>query len=178
MRWLPSCRWCRARSGGVLRARLAPMPILAVYVLVELLTFVLLGWAIGFGWALLVVVGLFFFGVALAAWQMKALTKRALGRTDHPGKLTADMALAACGAFLVALPGIVVTLIGILLLLPPTRAGIRTLTKGAVERKLVRMGGASFVTVSRYGARGSDNVRGWGEVIDHRADEAPGQQFS
>ncbi|RAV31694.1 FxsA family protein [Corynebacterium heidelbergense] len=140
----------------------------AAYLLVEIIAFVLLGLLIGFGWALLVLFVLFVLGVALAAWQMRALARRAQNQTENPGKLTADMAFTAFGAFLVALPGLVATFLGILMLLPPTRALLRKVLKGAAERFIIKMGGSSFITASRYGAPGTRDVKGWGDVIDHR----------
>lgn len=141
------------------------------YLLIELLTFIALGWAIGFGWALLVVVGLFILGIAAAIWQMRSLATRVAQRTDRPGALTGDAALSSVGAVLVALPGIVSSILGLLLLLPPTRTLIRRTISVRAQQALQNFGGSSFITVSGFGAPQSKDVPGWGQVIDHRDDE-------
>ncbi|HIW96841.1 MAG TPA: FxsA family protein [Candidatus Corynebacterium gallistercoris] len=148
------------------------MPVIAAaYFIVEVLAFILLGATLGWGWALLIVLGLFVAGLAISTWQMKALAERVSHQTDHPGQLTADAALSMVGAVLVALPGLVSSALGILFLLPPTRAVIRKLLGSAARRTLERFGRATFTTVSRYGAPGSQDIPGWGQVIDHRSDE-------
>ncbi|WP_295641845.1 FxsA family protein [uncultured Corynebacterium sp.] len=141
------------------------------YFLIELVTFIALGWAIGFGWALLVVAGLFILGILTAMWQMRSLAERVAKRTDRPGALTGDAALSCVGAVLVALPGIVTTVAGLLLLLPPTRAMLRRMISARAQRALQNFGGSSFITVSGFGAPQSKDVPGWGQVIDHRDDE-------
>lgn len=141
------------------------------YLLIELLSFIALGWAIGFGWALLVVVGLFILGIAAAMWQMRSLATRVAQRTDRPGALTGDAALSCVGAVLVALPGIVSSILGLLLLLPPTRTLIRRTISVRAQQALQNFGGSSFITVSGFGAPQSKDVPGWGQVIDHRDDE-------
>ena len=141
------------------------------YFLIELITFIALGWAIGFGWALLVVLGLFILGIVTAMWQMRALATRVAQRTDRPGALTGDAALSCVGAVLVALPGIVSSILGLFLLFPPTRALIRRTISTRAQQALQNFGGSSFVTVSGFGAPQSKDVPGWGQVIDHRDDE-------
>ena len=141
------------------------------YLLIELVAFLALGWAVGFGWALLIVLGLFILGIAVAMWQMRSLATRVAQRTDRPGALTGDAALSCVGAVFVALPGLVSGLLGLLLLLPPTRALVRRIISVRAQRALQNFGGSSFVTVSGFGAPQSKNVPGWGEVIDHRDDE-------
>lgn len=141
------------------------------YLLIELVAFLALGWAVGFGWALLIVIGLFILGIAVAMWQMRSLATRVTQRTDRPGALTGDAALSCVGAVFVALPGLVSSLLGLLLLLPPTRALVRRIISVRAQRALQNFGGSSFVTVSGFGAPQSKNVPGWGEVIDHRDDE-------
>ncbi|MBC2681535.1 FxsA family protein [Corynebacterium anserum] len=150
------------------------MPLVAAaYFLIELIAFFLIGKWIGFGWALILLIALFIAGMAVSAWQLRALTERVATQTNHPGKLTADAALTVVGAFLVAVPGIVSTVCGLLLMLPPTRALTRKLIGASARRALANFGGSAFTTVTQYGAPGSKNIPGWGEVIDHREDEAP-----
>lgn len=148
------------------------MPVIgAAYLIVEIAAFILLGVSLGWGWALLIVLGLFVIGLFVATWQMRALAVRAVNQPDHPGQLTADAALSAVGADLVALPGVVTSVLGILLLLPPTRSLTRKMLGSAARRTLENFGGTTFTTVSRFGAPESRNIPGWGQVIDHRTDE-------
>ncbi|WP_297666684.1 FxsA family protein [uncultured Corynebacterium sp.] len=138
----------------------------AVYLVVEIIAFILLGVWIGWGWALLILLGLFVLGIALATWQMRELTVRALQQKDHPGELTADMALSMVGAVGVAVPGIVTSFFGIFFLIPPTRSLIRKMLGQAARRSLERFGVTTYSRVSHI-----QNSGGWGDVIDHRAGE-------
>lgn len=150
------------------------MPLVAAaYFLFEFIAFFLVGKWIGFGWAFLLLIGLFVAGMLVSAWQLRALTQRVATQTNNPGKLTGDAALTVVGAFMVAVPGIVTTFCGLLLMLPPTRAIIRKLIGASARRALANFGGSAFTTVTHYGAPGSQNIPGWGEVIDHRDGEAP-----
>ncbi|MGO1950317.1 MAG: FxsA family protein [Mycobacteriaceae bacterium] len=148
------------------------LPLL--YVLTEFLVFVLMGLWIGFGWTILLTLVAFIGGIALAGWQFRELVRRTLDDQEHPGRLTADAALTAVGAVLVALPGLLTAVIGIFLLIPPTRSLVRTMIGGALRRTLTEFGGASFTTVSGVSMPQTKNVDGWGEVIDHREDEFGG----
>lgn len=149
------------------------MPIFPlVYVVVELIAFIAFARFLGLGMALLSLFALFFLGMGLAWWQMRSLVRRVSAQQDHPGRLTADAALSVVGVVGVALPGLISTLAGILLLLPPTRAVARKLLGVSARRSLERLGGQSFVTVSRFTS--ADDVTrsaGWGQVIDHRPGE-------
>lgn len=138
----------------------------AVYLVVEIIAFILLGVWIGWGWALLILLGLFVLGIALATWQMHELTVRALQQKDHPGELTADMALSMVGAVGVAVPGIVTSFLGIFFLIPPTRTLIRKMLGQAARRSLERFGVNTYSRVSHI-----QNSGGWGDVIDHRTGE-------
>lgn len=138
----------------------------AVYLVVELIAFILLGVWIGWGWALLILLGVFVLGLALATWQMRELTVRALSQNDRPGALTADMALSMVGAVGVAVPGIVSSFLGIFFLIPPTRTLIRKMLGQAARRSLERFGVTTYTRVNRI-----QNSGGWGDVIDHRAGE-------
>ncbi|KAB1503620.1 FxsA family protein [Corynebacterium sp. 320] len=145
------------------------------YLIVEALAFYLVGKWIGFGWTVLLLVALFVVGMFLAAQQIRAIAVRALNCTEQPGKLTADAALSVVGALAVALPGLVTSVLGVLLLIPTTRAIARRIMGSAARAALARFGGSAFVTATRYGApEASNRIPGWGEVIDHRDDEFDG----
>lgn len=144
----------------------------AAYLIVEIIAFILLGMWLGFGWALLLVFALFVAGMIVSAWQIRSLAQRAASQKDNPGKITADAALSVVGSLGVALPGVVSSIFGLLLLLPPTRALTRKLIGSAARRGLERIGGSAFTTATAYGApQARNHIPGWGEVIDHRDDE-------
>ncbi len=96
-----------------------------LYAIVELAAVVVLASTVGLGWTLLLVLATSVVGIALAGSQVKRQIRRFRGGlTDPQGALT-DGALVATGTALVVMPGIVTTGLGLLLLLPPTRAAAR-----------------------------------------------------
>lgn len=109
--------------------------VVVLYVLVELTAVVALTWALGFGWMVLVVVGLFAAGVMLALGQLKRNIRR-LGRPA--ASVLADSGLVALGTGLVLVPGPVTTLAGLLLLAPPTRSAARPLLSAAAVAAMGR----------------------------------------
>lgn len=123
----------------------------ALYAAVELSAVVLLTWAIGLGWTLVVLAATFMVGVVLAASQLKdqvgALRR---GRANPQGAI-ADGALVGIGSFLVFLPGVVTTAAGALMLAPPTRAAMRPLAAGLISRGVTRGIGAINLDVNRVG---------------------------
>lgn len=145
------------------------LPLL--YIFAEILFFILMGMWIGVGWTILLTIAAFVGGIALAGWQFRELVRRTLQDQQHPGRLTADAALTAVGAVLVAIPGLLTALFGIVLLVPPTRTLVRKAIGSSMRRTLAEFGGASFTTVSGVSMPQTKNVDGWGEVIDHRDDE-------
>ena len=152
-----------------------PSVLPLVYILTEVLFFILIGAWIGFGWTVLLTLVAFIGGIALAGWQFRELVRRTMNDKEHPGRLSADAALTAVGAVLVALPGLLSALFGIFLLLPPTRTLVRKTIGGSLRRQVTKFGGASFTTVSGVSMPQTKDVQGWGEVIDHRDDEFDGK---
>lgn len=104
-----------------------------LYAVIELAVLVALTSTIGFGWTLLLLVGTFILGVALAGSQ----AKRQLARLRTGGAVT-DGALVALGTVLVVMPGLVTTAAGLLLLLPPTRAVARPIITAMAVRGIGR----------------------------------------
>ncbi|MGV0398415.1 FxsA family protein [Corynebacterium suicordis] len=172
------------------------MPLLAAaYLIIEITAFILLGLWIGFGWAILLIIGLFVLGLALSAWQFRELTRRVSTTATHPdsataaqpvdgespGRLTADLALALVGSLLVAVPGVVTSALGIFFLLPPTRtlirkgigAGARVAITKFADNTYQNVYGVARPGSKAYGKERADRPQGWGEVIDHRAGETP-----
>jgi UPF0716 protein FxsA len=105
-----------------------------VYVLVELAVVVALAHAIGLGWTLLVLLGTVVVGTALAGTRVK----RQLADVVCGRRPVTDGALTAVGAALLAIPGLVTSAAGLLLLLPPTRTVARPLVAAMVARRIGR----------------------------------------
>ena len=107
-----------------------------LYAIVELAAVVALASTVGLGWTLLLVLATFVVGIALAGSQVKRQIRRLRGGvTDPQGALT-DGALVATGTALVVVPGIVTTVLGLLLLLPPTRAAARPVIAVLAARRM------------------------------------------
>jgi len=99
--------------------------VLGLYVLIELAAVVALSWAVGVGWALLILFGALIAGFLLSGSQIrKQLELLRSGATKTPGSVT-DGVLVAAGSLLVIIPGLVTFVLGALLLLPPTRFVVR-----------------------------------------------------
>jgi len=122
-----------------------------VYVVAELAVVVALASTIGLGWTLLLLLGAFAAGLALAGSQLKRqLNRLRSGLSGDQPKLAADSMAVALGTLLVVTPGLVTSAAGALLLLPPTRAAARPLLSAMAVRGLGRR--IPLITVSGAGA--------------------------
>lgn len=111
------------------------------YVLIELAVLVGLAWAIGLGWTLLVLLATAAVGFAMAGSQARRQLMRLQQIQADPRGAVADSALVALGTVLVFVPGLVTTLIGTLMLLPPTRSAIRPVAGILLNRGLLAPAG-------------------------------------
>lgn len=145
------------------------MRFFLLYVIVEMAVIVALTATIGFGWTLLALIGTFLLGIALAGSQLRRqLAKLQQGMKDPQGAIT-DSALVALGSVLVFIPGMVTTVVGLLMLAPPTRAAMRPLAGMIAARGIARQ--VTFVNLG--GVPGRPRGRGQyidGEVIDVQDD--------
>lgn len=114
---------------GVLR-------IFGLYALVEVAAVAALIWTIGFGWTTLLLLGTFLAGLVLASGQIRRQIRR-LRKPADPGVL-ADSGLVTAGTVLVLVPGPVTSMVGLLLLAPPTRAAARPLLAAVAATTLGR----------------------------------------
>lgn len=105
-----------------------------VYAVVELAVVVALASTIGLGWTLLVLLGTFVIGMALAGSQ----AKRQLMEVLSARRPVSDGALTAVALALLVVPGLVTSVAGLLLLLPPTRTVARPLVAAMVARGIGR----------------------------------------
>lgn len=138
----------------------------ALYAAVELTAVILLTWAVGIGWTLLVLAATFIVGVVLAASQLKGQVGALRRPRGNPQSAVTDGVLVAAGSFLVFLPGVVSTAVGALMLAPPTRAAMRPLAAGMLSRGVMRSVGALNLD-------GLVNPVGRGDYIDGEVIDEP-----
>lgn len=130
----------------------------ALWVVVEVVVFVLVASWIGVGWTLLAALGTTALGWALLARQgtraLAELRERARERRA-PGRALGDAGLIAAGGLLMVLPGFVGDVVGLLCLLPPTRFLVRALLARAVTSRLpVELRGPVRVRSARAASAG------------------------
>lgn len=146
----------------------SPARYLALYALAELTALGFLIWALGLGWALVTLAAIFMAGVLLAASQVRGqitAARRAGLRSGDGTARIADGVLVGTGSFLVFLPGVLSTVVGIVMLAPVTRPAVRPLATAMVTRGLVRGVGAAGRFPYPPGRAGSRDYID-GEVID------------
>ncbi|MEU6077323.1 FxsA family protein [Micromonospora sp. NPDC047074] len=121
--------------------RFVPLGLL-VAVLLELVVFVVVGRAIGFGLALLAVFVVSLLGMVLLrregmrAWRGFRASAEA---GQPPGRQVTDGLVGLLGALLLAVPGLVTGVLGVLLLVPPVRRSARNGVQRAAERRVSSM---------------------------------------
>lgn len=150
------------------------VPLFWIYVVVELAAVVGLASTIGVGWTLLILLATFVVGLSVAGSQIKRQVRRLRDGLSTPQGAISDGVIVALGTLLVVIPGLVTSLLGLLLLLPPTRAAARPVLTFLAVRGIGRR--APLITVAGMGApRGyagrSDYIDG--EVIDVHDVEPP-----
>ena len=145
------------------------MRLFLVYAVVELAVLVALASTIGFGWTVLLVAGTFLVGLALAGSQVRRHIRRlqsGMTVTNAHGAVT-DSVLVALGTVLVVIPGLASSVLGALLLLPPTRAAARPLVTAIAARRASLIVGVGTVGSAAAGARSGYSPRpGTGDYID------------
>lgn len=138
------------------------MRLFLIYVVVELAVIVALASTIGFGWTVLLLLGSFVLGLALAGSQVKKHVRRLQSglTADTVQGAATDSVLVALGTVLVVVPGLASSALGALLLLPPTRAAARPVVTAMAARRM------PLVTVgaSRYTGGHGEYIDG--EVVD------------
>jgi UPF0716 protein FxsA len=116
-------------------ARLNHMWWFLVYAVVELAAVVALAWSIGVGWTIVLLLATLVVGLLLAGSQVKRQVRRLQDGFDTPQGALTDGVLIALGTVLVVIPGIVTTAVGLLLLLPPTRAVARPVVTALAAKR-------------------------------------------
>lgn len=141
------------------------MRLFLLYAVVEVAVLVALVSTVGLGWALLISLAAFALGLMLAGSQLKRQLQRlrsGLTATTAQGAVT-DSALVALGTVLVVLPGLASSVVGALLLLPPTRAAARPVVTALAAR---RFGPGMPIVVTGMSARPRRADYIDGEVVD------------
>ena len=143
------------------------MRLFVLYAVVELAVIVALTSTIGFGWTVLALLGTFVVGLALAGSQLKRHIRRlqsGLTAATVQGA-AADSVLVALGTLLVVIPGLASSVVGALLLLPPTRAAARPLVTAVAARRMPLVAAAA----------GPSTAAGWGYDAAGRGDYIDGE---
>jgi len=100
------------------------LALLIVFPVAEVTAFVLVALAIGWLWALALLITTSVLGAGIARRQGRAAigeVSRAIVERRPPGSAALDGALGSLGGLLLAIPGFVTDALGVLLLVPPGR---------------------------------------------------------
>jgi UPF0716 protein FxsA len=148
-----------------------PILLVALFILVpiaELAVIIQVGQAIGVWWTIALLIADSVLGSLLMRSQGRAVWRRfndALQAARVPAREVADGVLVIFGGALLLTPGFLSDIVGLLFLLPPTRALIRRVfLRQAMKRITVTMVGTQ---VPRNGRR-SDDVEGTAVDVDPR----------
>jgi UPF0716 protein FxsA len=122
--------------GNVIATMLLPLVLLFIAVpLAELAVIIQVGQAIGVWWT----IGLLLVDSILGSWLMRHQGRTAWRRFNEtlqagrvPGREVVDGALVIFGGALLLTPGFITDILGLVLLIPPTRA----LVRGVLSRRL------------------------------------------
>jgi UPF0716 protein FxsA len=151
---------------------LLPLVLLFVAVpIAEIFLLIQVGQAIGAWWTIAILVADSIVGAVLlrlesrAAWQRFGETMRA-GRV--PAREVIDGALVIAGGVLLLTPGFLTDALGLLLLLPPTRAVVRAIVARRLAHRMV-----ASVTTARSGPRPGHDFDVEGTAIDVDSDRLP-----
>jgi UPF0716 protein FxsA len=147
---------------GLLVLLFIVVPIAEIYVIIKV------GEAIGALWTVVLLIADSVIGARLVAWQGRAAWRRfgeavAQGRVPH--NEVVDGVMIIFGGALLLTPGFITDVLGILLILPPTRAMLRR----AVLRSIRRRGAVTRVVFYSRGTQPSKKHPGHpGPDSEHR----------
>ncbi|ADL10494.1 FxsA family protein [Corynebacterium pseudotuberculosis] len=144
-----------------------PLFIGLPYILIEALAFWGVAQWLGTATALILLIAFLFGGLFLAAFEMRSISRRLASGSSSPGRAAGNLGLLAAGAVGVALPGFVTSVFGLLLILPPTRALVRSLLAKGLRKKIEDMGVRSFEATNSYRQHASYGSFSPHSVIDH-----------
>jgi UPF0716 protein FxsA len=127
------------------------VPILELYVIIEI------GGAIGVLPTLALLLAMSLLGATLLRHQGRGAWRRfneAIAERRFPGREVADGLLITIGGALLLTPGFVTDAVGLLLLLPPTRAIVRRLLRAYFGHRFVVMGVGGSRAAPRHDSTG------------------------
>ncbi|MEO9330102.1 FxsA family protein [Gordonia aurantiaca] len=111
----------------------------AVYALLEIAAFVAMAMTLGFAWAVLITIGAGVLGFLTLRRQGRKVIgelRRAANNEVDPRTPLADTAVVAASTLLLVIPGVVSTVVGMLMLFPPTRRVLRPLVIALGARRV------------------------------------------
>ncbi|MBO4160264.1 FxsA family protein [Micromonospora antibiotica] len=117
-------------------------PALLLAVVAELAVFVVVGRAVGFGTAVLLVFAASLVGLVLLRREgMRAWRgfRTSVESRQPPGRQVTDGLVGLAGALLLAVPGLFSGVVGVVLLVPPVRRLVRSGVQRATERRVSSM---------------------------------------
>lgn len=134
------------------------------YLVVEIAAFAGLVKWLGFGWAVLALIAATAIGVLMlrrtAAGVLRDLSEAMDGQRSA-GPALMDTAILAASVFLLAVPGVVSTVLGLLLLVKPVRAVVRPVAAYVGAKRI-----SKFVEESGLVTVLAGQPRGFGTVVD------------
>ncbi len=163
---------------------MALIALLLVVPVIELFVFWQVAQIVGIGEAILLLLAISLLGAWLVKRQGLAIWRQfnaTLAQGQIPHREIVDGALLLFAGALLLVPGFVTAAIGALLLLPPVRAGVRTLVMGRFRAGRVVLFGAGRYNQFRAGGTrgGSDvevwDVESWEEDPGARRPQGPGE---
>ncbi|MFT4087966.1 MAG: FxsA family protein [Gordonia sp. (in: high G+C Gram-positive bacteria)] len=133
--------------------------VVAGYLIVEIAAFAAMVHFLGWGWAFLITVAATAVGFAVLGRRARQIVdgaRQAMRNEESPVKTLSDSALFAVAAILTILPGVVSTVLGLILMAAPVRRVLRPVVTAAAARRVTRFaervtligtpyGGASYI---------------------------------
>lgn len=154
------------------------MPILVILFIVvpivELYVIIQIGSLIGVIPTLALLVADALLGSLLLRHQGRGAWRRfnaALAERRFPGREVADGLLVAVGGTLLLTPGFLTDVVGLALLIPPTRAIMRRLLRGFVSRRFIVVGAAGRAAASQAARARSSTTANRSYDVDSTAEE-------
>jgi UPF0716 protein FxsA len=149
------------------------LPLVLLFIVVpiaELAVLIQVGQVIGVWWTIAILIADAILGSILMRAQGRAAWRRfndAMAAGRMPGREVLDGALVMFGGLLMLTPGFITDILGFVLLIPPTRAVVRTVLARRLTQRMV-------VSMSRPRARPDDVVDGTAVDIENDRLAPPG----
>lgn len=152
-----------------------PAAIAIPYFIIEILAFIGVVMWLGIGWAIGLLFIAFFGGLALAAVEMQRISRSAAAQQatgqGSPGAIAGNIGLTAAGAILVVMPGFVSSILGLLLIIPLTRAIIRRILAKRLRSMIENLGVRGFEAANGYRTQASYGAFGSADGFGSAANE-------